>query len=82
INDGTTLSDGFIRAPMPGKLVLLKVQSGQTVQSGDELAVMEAMKMELSIKAPGNGSITGVLAETGSVLDADAGIFTWEPAHD
>ncbi len=67
---------------MPGKLVLVKVQSGQTVQAGDELAVMEAMKMELSIKAPSNGNITAVLAEAGRVLDADAGIFSWEPAHD
>jgi 3-methylcrotonyl-CoA carboxylase alpha subunit len=67
---------------MPGKLVVLKVQSGQSIQAGDELAVMEAMKMELSIKAPGKGSITGVLAEAGRVLNADAEIFSWEPAHD
>ena len=80
--DGADHSDGFIRAPMPGKLVVLKIQSGQQVRAGDELAVMEAMKMELSIKAPGNGSITGILAEAGTVLDADAGIFSWEPAHD
>ena len=43
---------------------------------------MESMKMELSIKAPGNGSITGILAEAGSMLDADAGIFSWESAND
>jgi biotin carboxyl carrier protein len=43
---------------------------------------MEAMKMELSIKAPSNGNITAVLAEAGRVLDAEAGIFSWEPAHD
>jgi 3-methylcrotonyl-CoA carboxylase alpha subunit len=82
VSDATSRSDGFIRAPMPGKLVLVKVQSGQTVQAGDELAVMEAMKMELSIKAPSNGNITAVLAEAGRVLDAEAGIFSWEPAHD
>ena len=43
---------------------------------------MESMKMELSIKAPGNGSITGILAEAGSMLDSDAGIFSWEPTND
>ena len=80
--DGANRSDGFIRAPMPGKLVVLKAQSGQSVQAGDELAIMESMKMELSIKAPGNGSITGILAEAGSMLDADAGIFSWESAND
>ena len=82
VHEGADRSDGFIRAPMPGKLVLLKAQTGQKVAAGDELAVMEAMKMELSIKAPSKGSITGILAEAGSVLDADAGIFTWEPADD
>lgn len=75
--DRSARSDGFVRAPMPGKLVLLKVQSGQSVAKGDELAVMEAMKMELSIKALEDGHIGALLAETGGVLDADAPIMEW-----
>ena len=65
---------------MPGKLVLLKVQAKQEVAKGEELAIMEAMKMELSIKAPCAGTISACLAETGSVLDADAPILSWVPA--
>jgi 3-methylcrotonyl-CoA carboxylase alpha subunit len=75
--DRSARSDGFVRAPMPGKLVLLKVQAGQAVAKGDELAVMEAMKMELSIKALADGVVGELLAETGRVLDADAPIMQW-----
>lgn len=78
--DLTAAQDGFIRAPMPGKLVLLKVQALQTVAKGEELAIMEAMKMELSIKAPCDGTISECLAVAGSVLDAEAPILSWLPA--
>jgi 3-methylcrotonyl-CoA carboxylase alpha subunit len=74
----TEHSDGFIRAPMPGKLILLKVAAGQSVAKGDELAVMEAMKMELSIKALADGVVGELLAEIGRVLDADAPILKWQ----
>lgn len=74
--------NGFIRSPMPGKLVLLQVAAGQTVNKGQELAVMEAMKMELSIKAPCNGIITEILAEAGTVIDADFAIFRCEPSDE
>jgi 3-methylcrotonyl-CoA carboxylase alpha subunit len=82
LKDQSNTHDGFIRAPMPGKLVLLKAQAGQQVNKGDELAVMEAMKMELSIKAPCAGHISECLATAGSVLDADAPIFSWNPSDE
>ncbi len=82
LKDQSNTHDGFIRAPMPGKLVLMKAQAGQQVNKGDELAVMEAMKMELSIKAPCAGSINECLATAGSVLDADAPIFSWNPSDE
>lgn len=71
-------NDGFIRAPMPGKLVLVRVVNGQKVVKGQEVAVMEAMKMELSIKATADGIITGLLNEPGTVIDADSAILSWE----
>ncbi|MBP7370413.1 MAG: 3-methylcrotonyl-CoA carboxylase, partial [Arenimonas sp.] len=74
--------DGFIRAPMPGKLVFIRVQAGQNVIKGDELAVMEAMKMELSIKAPCDGVIVENLAMVGNVLDVDVPILSWEPLNE
>ena len=78
--DAESGSDGLLRAPMPGKLVLLKAIAGGRFGKGDELAVMEAMKMELSIKAPGDGTVSALLAEPGRVLDADAPILRWEPS--
>ena len=82
LKDQTNTHDGFIRAPMPGKLVLVKAQAGQVLNKGDELAVMEAMKMELSIKAPSAGTIRECLASEGSVLDADAPIFSWDASDE
>jgi 3-methylcrotonyl-CoA carboxylase alpha subunit len=60
-----------IIAPMPGRIVLVKANAGDKVQAGQELLVMEAMKMELSLKAPRAGTVD-VLAAAGDFVDADA----------
>jgi len=80
--DSASRSDGYLRAPMPGKVVVVKVAKGQTVAKGEEVAVMEAMKMELSIKAPEAGRILDILTQAGQVLDADAALLQWEPGND
>ena len=46
-------------APMPGRVVVVKAAAGDTVASGQEVMVIEAMKMELSLKAPRAGTSTG-----------------------
>ncbi len=53
-------SDGGMIAPMPGKILEVKVTNGQSVTSGELLLVMEAMKMEHRIVAPNDGVITMV----------------------
>jgi len=80
--DSSKRSDGFLRAPMPGKVVVVKVSKGQAVEKGEEVAVMEAMKMELSIKAPEAGRIVDILTQAGQVLDADAALLQWEANND
>ena len=60
-----------IAAPMPGRIVLVKAQAGDTVEEGQELLVMEAMKMELALKAPRGGSIASVHAAQGDFVEAD-----------
>jgi 3-methylcrotonyl-CoA carboxylase alpha subunit len=60
-----------IIAPMPGRIVLVKANAGDKVQAGQELLVMEAMKMELSLKAPRAGTVD-VVAAAGDFVDADA----------
>jgi 3-methylcrotonyl-CoA carboxylase alpha subunit len=59
-------------APMPGRIVLVKASAGDTVEAGQELLVMEAMKMELSLKAPRAGTIDTLSAAAGDFVDADA----------
>ena len=59
-------------APMPGRIVLVKAQAGDSVEEGQELLVMEAMKMELALKAPRAGTIESVNAAQGDFVEADA----------
>ena len=59
-------------APMPGRIVLVKCKAGDVVEQGQELLVMEAMKMELALKAPRDGSIESVTASQGEFVEADA----------
>ncbi|MGH8214135.1 MAG: acetyl/propionyl/methylcrotonyl-CoA carboxylase subunit alpha [Rhodanobacteraceae bacterium] len=61
-----------IVAPMPGRVVLVKAKVGDKVEAGQELLVMEAMKMELSLKAPRAGTIESVSAAKDDFVEADA----------
>jgi|TARA_B100000287_G_scaffold237937_2_gene223825 3-methylcrotonyl-CoA carboxylase alpha subunit len=58
-------SDGGMTAPMPGKILEVKVTNGQSVTAGELLLVMEAMKMEHRIVAPSDGVVTMVNFSTG-----------------
>ena len=58
-------SDGGMTAPMPGKILEVKVADGQTVEAGELLLVMEAMKMEHRIVAPTDGVVAKVNFSTG-----------------
>jgi len=49
-----------VRAPMPGLILDVKVKEGDKVKSGDPLVVLEAMKMENIIKAPGSGEVKSI----------------------
>ena len=60
-----------VTAPMPGRIVLVKANPGDTVEAGQELLVMEAMKMELSLKAPRAGTIESIGAAAGDFVEAD-----------
>jgi len=67
-----------VLAPMPGRIVLVKVSAGDSVTEGQELLVMEAMKMELSLKAPRAGIIAAVQASAGDSVDGDAVLVRME----
>lgn len=67
-----------LQAPMPSKVVKININEGDTVQTGQTLMVLEAMKMEHQIKAPTNGIVTEVLAKEGEQVEEgfDLVIFT------
>ncbi|WP_137937361.1 acetyl/propionyl/methylcrotonyl-CoA carboxylase subunit alpha [Chitinivorax sp. B] len=56
---------GSLRAPMPGTVVAVLVTAGQTVEKGQPLIVLEAMKMEHTIAAPAAGLVTELLYQVG-----------------
>ncbi|HVR82518.1 MAG TPA: acetyl/propionyl/methylcrotonyl-CoA carboxylase subunit alpha [Luteimonas sp.] len=67
-----------VQAPMPGRVVLVKAQPGDAVVAGQELLVIEAMKMELALKAPRDGVVAEVRAAAGDFVEADAVLVTLE----
>jgi propionyl-CoA carboxylase alpha chain len=68
----------FLLSPMPGLLVRLAVSEGQEVKAGEELAVVEAMKMENSLRASSDGVVARVLATQGQSLVVDQPIVEFE----
>ena len=65
-------SGGVVKAPMPGMVLRLEVEVGQTVAQGAGVAVLEAMKMENEIKAPAAGVVSAILVEAGQAVDRGA----------
>ncbi len=68
----------FLLSPMPGLLVRLAVAAGDEVKAGEELAVVEAMKMENSLRADNDVVVAKVLAEEGQSLVVDQPILEFE----
>ena len=68
----------FLLSPMPGLLVSLAVAAGQEVKTGEELAVVEAMKMENVLRAERDGVIAAVRAQAGDSLTVDQIILEFE----
>jgi propionyl-CoA carboxylase alpha chain len=68
----------FLLSPMPGLLARIEAEPGQTVKAGEELAVVEAMKMENVLRAGQDVKIAKVLAEQGDSLTVDQPILEFE----
>lgn len=63
--DASSVSDGVIAAPMPGRIISVHVAAGDEVRAGDRLLVMEAMKLEQALTAPFDGVVEHFSAEPG-----------------
>ncbi|CAN0573241.1 unnamed protein product, partial [Laminaria digitata] len=68
----------FVLSPMPGLLVSLSVEEGVKVLAGEEVAVIEAMKMENVLRASADGVVKTVHAASGDSLSVDQAIIEFE----
>lgn len=57
-----------VSAPMPGKILAVEVSEGQAVKRGDNLLILEAMKMQNEIKAPRDGIIKALFVTPGKAV--------------
>ena len=69
---GNEVPKGGLVAPMPGKVIEVKVKKGDKVKAGDTLIIIEAMKMEHSIKATENGKVTKLMVSLNQQVDNGA----------
>ena len=66
---GATADDAnALAAPMPATVVKIEVTPGQTVQRDDLLVMLEAMKMELTIRAPRDGVVKAIHCRAGEIV--------------
>ena len=66
-NAGNKMKD--LKAPMPGLVLDVVVEVGQEINKGDNLLILEAMKMENVIKSVGEGVVKSILVERGKSVD-------------
>jgi biotin carboxyl carrier protein len=62
---------GELTAPMPGQVRAVNVREGEAVTKGQTLLVLEAMKMEIRIQSPGNGTVKAVFATQGQTVERE-----------
>eukprot|EP00111_Clytia_hemisphaerica_P011981 TCONS_00035219-protein len=70
---------GSVGAPMPGKVVNLRVKEGEHVKKGDSVIVLSAMKMETNVSAPIDGTVQSIAVTQGMQVDASDLLITIVP---
>jgi biotin carboxyl carrier protein len=73
-------TNGVLRAAMPGVILRVMVAPGATVRRGQDLAVLEAMKMENIIRAPQDATVVEVLVKPGQHVGHGEAMLRLEPA--
>ena len=74
-------NEHHIGAPMPGKVSSVAVRAGQTVQAGERLLSIEAMKMETAVYSPRDGAVESVVVGLGTVVEARDLLVTLKPTQ-
>ena len=60
-----------MKSPMPGNIFKVECSVGQAVKAGDVLIVLEAMKMEIEVSAPVDGTVKAIAVSTGATVNTD-----------
>ena len=68
-------ASGVVKALMPGRVVRILVEKGETVRKGTGLLILEAMKMENEIQAPADGTVDEVFVGAGQTVEAGADLM-------
>jgi 3-methylcrotonyl-CoA carboxylase alpha subunit len=69
---------GALEAPMPGKVIKVSVSVGQAVAKGEEVLVVEAMKMENGLRAPKAGTVKAISVKVGDMVAPGVGLVEIE----
>tara|TARA_B100000795_G_scaffold242217_1_gene205357 strand:- start:36 stop:527 length:492 start_codon:yes stop_codon:yes gene_type:complete len=77
---GGGAKQGAVLSPMPGKLVKLLVEAGQAVKAGEPLLVLEAMKMEHTLRATADAVVERTFGREGDVVPQRAVLVSFEAA--
>lgn len=73
------LRNQFVRSPMPGKVVKVYVKKGDVVEKGNCLAVIEAMKMEMTLRSRLQGTIKNIFCDEGEIANSDSMLVSLLP---
>ncbi len=76
-----TEDEGSLSSPMPGRIVKILVKEGDEVKKGEDLLVVEAMKMENKIVSPFEGSITEIFYSEGDQIEANVPLMEIQPSE-
>ena len=76
--EATASADAVVRAPLPGKIIDLRVKAGDTVSKGQALLVLEAMKMEHTLAAPADGTVKSLRYAVGEQVPEGAELVEFE----
>lgn len=71
-------SHGSLTSPMPATVISVNVAAGDHVAAGQTLVVLEAMKMELPVRAPGEGRVAAVHCKPGDLVQPDMSLIDFE----
>jgi biotin carboxyl carrier protein len=76
---GAKKRSGTVSANMPGKIVTVEVQLGQSVSEGETVLILEAMKMQNEVTAPIKGVVSAIHCQDGMNVEANVPLIVIEP---